>query len=300
VSGRLDDQIGASAITGGGALPRFCIVTACKGRLEYLSQALPTFVVQNETEVVVVDYDCPDRTKDWVAAHFPAVRVVALSDAPVFNLSRARNAGARAARAPWLVFCDADQLLAPSFAEELGKRLAPGAYLRTLRSMRSGELRQGVPLACEASVFWGIGGYDDAFSGWGPEDREFINRLDRAGIREVLGEATLVETLRHSNATRSSFYEHAIDVSMVINHHYARIKQRYFETRGAWLTDAQRHSTFRQVEQAVLAALASSPSDATFDIRIDAADPPWTARLTASAVRDYHRLRVEALAQITL
>ena len=228
------------------------------------------------------------------------MRVVAVSDAPVFNLSRARNAGARAARAPWLVFCDADQLLASSFADELTKHLAPGTYLRTLRNMPLGELRQEVPLACEASAFWAVGGYDDAFRGWGPEDREFIDRLDRAGIREVLGEATLVQTLQHSNTTRSNFYEHAIDVSTVINHHYARIKQRYFETRGTWFTDAQRHSTFRQVEQAVLAALATPQIDATFDIRIDAADPPWTARLAASAVRNYHRRNVEVFARITL
>ena len=282
------------------SLPTFSIVTSCKGRLDFLKRALPTFVQQPQTEVVVVDYDCPDGTKDWVAAHFPDVQVAAVTDAPIFNLSRARNVGAKLARAPWLVFCDADQLLVPSFASELLARLVPGTYLRTLRDMPLGPLKQGVPLACEAATFWAVGGYDDAFRGWGPEDREFIDRLDRSGIREVLGAATLVETLPHDNAARSSFYEHKIDVSMVINHHYAKIKQRYFETRGQWFTDEQRHSTYRVVEQAVLASLAQPESNATFDVRIADSAPPWTARLTAPAVRSFHQIGMEALSRITL
>jgi len=280
--------------------PKLSIVTCCKGRLEHLERALPTFVAQSESEVIVVDYDCPDRTKDWVALHFPDVRVTSVTDAPILNVSRARNIGAKHSRAPWLAFCDADQLLARSFASELRARLVSGTYLRTLRDTPFGPKKQGVPLACEAATFWAIGGYDDAFRGWGSEDFEIIDRLDRAGIREVTGAATLVETLRHSNAARSSFYTHAIDVSMVINHHYARIKQRYFETRGEWFTDEQRYSTYRAVEHAVLDSLADPQSNAVFDIRIADSDPPWTARLTAPGVRAYHEAKTELLSRIVL
>ena len=235
--------------------PKFSIVTTCKGRLDFLKRSLPTFARQTETEVVVVDYDCPEGTGDWVAANFPGVRVAAVTSAPIFNLSRARNIGAGRAEAPWLVFCDADQLLAPSFASALSGSLVPGTYLRVWRDTPWGPKRMGVPLACEAAVFRAVGGYDDAFRGWGMEDREICERLDRSGIREVLGPASLVETLTHSNAARSSFYERPIDVSLVIGHYYARIKQRHFETTGRALTDEQRHSTFGQVERAVVARL---------------------------------------------
>ena len=121
--------------------PGLSIVTCCKGRLEHLKRALPTFVAQAESEVIVVDYDCPDRTGDWVAAHFPAVRVAKVAEAPIFNISRARNVGAGLARAPWLAFCDADNLLAPSFASEILARIVPGMYLRTLpeHAVRSEE-----------------------------------------------------------------------------------------------------------------------------------------------------------------
>ena len=254
------------------AVPRLSIVTCCKGRLEHLKRALPTFVEQFESEVIVVDYDCPERTKDWVTAHFPAVRVTTVSDAPILNISRARNLGASVARAPWLAFCDADQLLPASFASDLTAWMTPATYVRTLRNTPSGPVRRPVPLVCEAATFWAAGGYDDAISGWGIEDLELIERLDRNGIREALGAELLVETLPHGNAMRSSFYKHDIDVSAVINHHYATIKRRYFETRGQWFTGSQRHSTYGAVEQAVLASLAEPGGDAIFDIRIAHSD----------------------------
>ena len=239
------------------AAPTFSIVTSCKGRLEFLKRSLPTFVQQAETEVVVVDYDCPDGTKGWVAAHFPDVRVAVVTHAPLFNVSRARNIGAGVARAPWL-------------------------------------------LLCEASAYRDINGHDDAFRGWGAEDWEFISRLDRHGLREVLYPVALVEIMKHSNKARSSHYEHEIGVSMVINHHYAKIKERYYETRGCWLTDEQRHSTYDRIEQVVMASITDPRLDTSFDITIEGASPSWTARLPAPAVRKYHAMTLEGIARTIL
>ncbi len=281
------------------AHPRLSVVVPCKGRLQYLRRSLPTFVAQPDSEVIVVDYDCPDKTQSWVTANFPEARVITVTDArPYFNLSRARNAGAREARADWIVFCDADNLLAPSFSVELFNSVSPGTYLRTLRDTRWGTRRHNVPLACETATFWSVGGYDDAFDGWGVEDREFIDRLSRSGIREVLGPANLVETLRHGNAERTSLYEHGIEVSMAINNYYCTIKQRYFETRGRWFTDEQRYSTYKRVELAVLESLANRESETIFEIPIIDSVPPWTARLDARSIRQFRDTKCAFLAHL--
>ena len=280
--------------------PTFSIVTCCKGRLEFLKQSLPTFVQQPGTEVIVVDYDCPDGTKDWVAAHFPDVHVAVVTDAPLFNLSRARNIGVGLAQGTWLVLCDADMLLIPSFTLEMRKLMASGTYLRPYRDAPGDSRKLPFPLLCEATAYQEIGGYDDAFRGWGTEDREFVSRLDRRGLLEVLYPAALVETLKHSNEERSRFYEHGIAMSMVINHHYARIKDRYYETRGCWFTDEQRHATYDRVSEAVTASIADSHSDAVFDIPIKDANPPWTAHLPAAAVRRFHAMTVTGLASVIL
>jgi len=278
----------------------FSIITYCKGRLEHLKRALPTFVAQNDAEVIVVDYDCPDRAKDWLASNMPAVRVAAVTDAPIFNLSRARNIAAPLARAPWLVFCDADQLLAPSFASETRKLLAPDVFLRPEEDTPEGSRKIQFPLICAAAAFQSCGGFDDAFRGWGGADREFLRRLVRLGLRDVTYPMALVETLQHTNAARSSHYEHSIDTSVVINHHYARIKERYFETRGRWFTDEQRHATYGRVERVVLAAIADRQSDTVFDIEIAGSAPPWTARLSAATVRKYHDDVVSGLFRVEL
>jgi glycosyltransferase involved in cell wall biosynthesis len=263
--------------------PKLSIVTCCKGRLKYLKQALPTFVAQAESEVVVVDYDCPEGTEEWVAANFPQVRLVAVTGAPVFNASRARNLGADHARAPWLLFCDADDLLSPSFASDVLKLAEPGTYQRTLRRNKPGPM----PLACETTTFGALGGYDDAMQGWGLEDVELITRLGLSGVREVIGSAAVVENLWHSRAEVIRYYEHKVEVSLAMNYYYCFIKGRYFQTSGRWFNDEQRHSMYGSVQQAVLASLADPGRDATYDIPLVASAPPWSARLKASDVRSF-------------
>src|SRR5215831_20584687 len=280
-------------------LPKLSIVVPCKARLQYLRRSLPTFVEQSESEVIVVDYDCPDNTGGWVTTNFPAARVVAVTDVPYFNLSHARNVGAREARASWILFCDADNLLASSYSAELFSRVSPGSFLRTLRETRFGIRPHNVPLACEAQTFWSLGGFDDAFQGWGVEDREFVDRLTRSGIREVLCPANLVDTLRHGNAERSGFYEHEMEVSMAINNYYCEIKQRYFETTGRWFSDEQRQSTYESVQRAVLESLADRDADTIFDVPVVGSVPSWTARLAARSVRQFRDTQCEFLAQLT-
>jgi glycosyltransferase involved in cell wall biosynthesis len=272
-----------------GAAPTLSIVTCCKGRLEHLKRALPTFVAQEESEVIVVDYDCPDRAKDWVAAHFPSVRVASVTEAPIFNLSDARNVGARLARGPWLVFCDADHLLPPSFASEVLAQIVPGTYLRTHVNTPLGPKKRWMPFACEAAAFWAVGGYDDAFRGWGTEDQDLAERLDQSGAKDAGGAPVLVEALPHSDAARSAHYEREIDISGAINHWYAEVKRAYFQTSGQWFTDSQRRSTYRTVEQAVLAALAQPDGDLTYDIGI--AESRVVVRVTARAIREFREFR---------
>ena len=56
--------------------PKYSIVTTCMGRLDHLKESLPAMLAQPDSEVIVVDYSCPQGTGDYVAKHFPAARVV--------------------------------------------------------------------------------------------------------------------------------------------------------------------------------------------------------------------------------
>jgi glycosyltransferase involved in cell wall biosynthesis len=270
--------------------PRLSIVTCCKGRLEYLKRSLPSFAAQQDSEVVVVDYDCPEHTHEWVAAHFPQVRSVVVKDAPRFNVSRARNLGAEQAHAAWLVFCDADDVLTTSFSSDLLSNAMPGTYQRPLR----GDKPEAVPLACEAATFSAIGGYDDALQGWGLEDFELISRLRQSGAREVAS-AAVANNLPNSKAECHQYYAHQVEVSVVINYYYCQVKRRYFETTGRWFSDEQRYATYSSVEKAVLASLAAPERDMSFDIAVAASAPPWAARLRASDMRNFLKIQTDKL-----
>jgi glycosyltransferase involved in cell wall biosynthesis len=76
-------------------------------------------------EVIVVDNNSSDRTAEVARAH--GARTVF---EPVNQIARARNAGAREARSPFLVFVDADTRIPPGLltqvVEGLGKNLGGG------------------------------------------------------------------------------------------------------------------------------------------------------------------------------
>lgn len=85
------------------------LVTTSKGRLSSLKKTLKT-MVDTGYPVVVVDYDCPDKTADWVVscADLNAVHLVKATNRTLFNHSAARNLGLAAVKTEWVLFIDAD------------------------------------------------------------------------------------------------------------------------------------------------------------------------------------------------
>jgi glycosyltransferase involved in cell wall biosynthesis len=99
--------------------PAFSLVTTCKGRLAYLKDSLPSWLrlEHPDYEIVVVDYDCPDQTSEWILRNKRRllkgsaardIRVVTVANRPRFNLNEARNAGIAAAAFEWIVAIDSD------------------------------------------------------------------------------------------------------------------------------------------------------------------------------------------------
>ncbi|WP_239074967.1 galactosyltransferase-related protein [Streptomyces sp. SID10853] len=128
-------------------------------------------------------------------------------DSGPFNKSAAVNHGvAEAAGDAILCLLDADMILPPTFLERMQSQVTAGSPLLpyedalcldfnssarlasaveegngTLRGTYSGYLLRRPPGGCvmiSSEDFQAIGGFDTRFSGWGGEDRDFINRLE--------------------------------------------------------------------------------------------------------------------------
>lgn len=217
---------------------QLCYITTCKGRLEHLKQTLPRVVNQPDVSCVVVDYDCPDKTTDWVTANYPQVTVVRVTGETGFNPARARNLGAQAATAPWLAFFDADILWSPELAATVIPRLQAGHFYRAQPVTH----QTWGSIICERQDFKAVGGYDEAFQGWGGEDDDLRARLVALGRMPAGFPSSLVDEIPHDDEVRVRFYEIK---NRALQH---RINMLYFQAKHdlSRLVDGQLSLEFRK------------------------------------------------------
>jgi hypothetical protein len=234
-----------------GHVEQLCFITTCRGRLDHLKRALPTFVDQPGTSCVVVDYDCPQDTAGWVTAHHPNVYVVRQADRPQFEMARARNLGAGATRAQWLCFIDADTLLAPGFSTAVLPLLKRGHYYRPWpRTTEATGL-----CICHRDDFQRIEGYDSALQNYGMDDNDFYFRLDEDGAKSATFPGGLVSMIAHSHDMRmTNFALKDRRLSISINQIYCAAKWDLMRARRANVPLAARIDLYRGIAKAVMEA----------------------------------------------
>jgi glycosyltransferase involved in cell wall biosynthesis len=203
---------------------RFSIVVTCKGRLGYLLQSLPRFLAQPDTEVVVVDYNCPENTAGVIGDRHPEAVVVRVPDVAEFHLADARNIGARAATGEILIFLDADIVIPADFTRRIDERIRGDAFFRF---PLSNEIR-GRSGSC---VVWKrhfdqIEGYDDIILGYGGEDLDLYFRLSRLPLEELhLDESYIEGIVPHEPGSRVTHYRtKSIGQNVATNFTYLQMK----------------------------------------------------------------------------
>lgn len=262
-------------------MPRFSIITTCKGRLAHLRQTLPRFLQQADAETIVVDYDCPDGTGAAMARDFPSARVVAVKDAPLFNPAQARNLGAAAATGEWLVFLDADILVAPDFLARAASDLQPRLVYR-FGTTKDGI--RGINGSCilHRNDFAALGGYDEVLECYGGEDNDLYFRLTLQGIETGMLDLTLVAAiLDHGDAARVRFTRlQSKTRQQRINSAYLLVKGTLLRQLGvATLDEAQRRQLYGLVRDVVEQAgdQPDAPIHFTLDLPHDPALMPLPA-----------------------
>ncbi len=209
---------------------KFSIVTTCKGRLHNLKRTLPEFLKQENAEVIVVDYDCPDGTADYVARVHPDARVVKVTDKPRFNLPHARNLGAAQARGEILVFLDADVVIAGHFVKYVGEHLHERSFAHFAPPARNSLRGQS---AVWRADFDAVGGYDDLMDGYGGEDLDFYMRLRLAGGKPVLLAPNLVlEVIEQTTAERERYRSPDLKLQFLRGQLYSLAKEMVMSVQG--------------------------------------------------------------------
>lgn len=152
------------------------------GRRLHLEKTLPSWLQSGASQVLVVDYACPDDIAGWVEGQDDLrVRAVRVTGDTTFNRSRALNYGLWHVQDPWVLILDADTLIrSPSFFEAL--REEPGTAAVALPSTNP-DLTGA--LFVEKATVERLGGFDEGMIGWGGEDIDMRVRLHLAGVRMV-------------------------------------------------------------------------------------------------------------------
>jgi GT2 family glycosyltransferase len=196
-------------------LPRISVVVPTYNRLDTLRHVIPSLLAQDlrrgEYEVVVADSNSIDGTADYLAGVAREAPFVRHLPGPYTGRAAARNAGIGAARAPVVLFTDADIIASPDLLsrhlahhEQAGARAIVGMevqvssyddYLakrndRTKRAPLHGEKPKRLSwlyfLTGNASApraeLERVGRFDEDFTGYGHEDLELGYRLQTAGI----------------------------------------------------------------------------------------------------------------------
>jgi GT2 family glycosyltransferase len=192
-----------SHLEGAMTAARISVVIPTRDRPDFLRRTLDLLapgaqsLAPDRYEVIVSDNARPLSAANAIAQSHPWARVV---EGPARGPASNRNAGARAAKHPWLAFTDDDTEPSRGWLEAFARAIAPGVDVYEGRTTCDGGF--GSPLfhapvnetggrlwSCNfmvsAELFRGVGGFDEAFQFPHMEDTDLRVRLEQAGAKRV-------------------------------------------------------------------------------------------------------------------
>lgn len=251
---------------------KFSIITACKNRLSHLKESLPVMLAQPNSEVIVVDFSCGEGTADYVRRHHPGAKIVEVPGKDYFSNWEARNAGAAASTGEWLVFVDADVILAQDCIAWLDQHMKPGIYAkfkpgkqlerhRSNTSAISLNNLQGF-LVVRRPAFKLVGGYDELLKGWGAGgDVDIQNALSHARIKKTfLPEHVVDRIIEHGDDLRFAHTGGSFRRNFIQNLLYRELKRFLMPILGIPIPLEIRQKVFTASVKAATSARGRSTS----------------------------------------
>jgi hypothetical protein len=238
---------------------------------------------QDGTEVIVVDYSCPQGSGRYIRQNLPSVKVASVDGKPYFSLWEARNRGAAVATAEMLVFCDADTILADNALKWVSQRLprqsfgyfsaeTTSAFNKNGLRLSNNQLRgfQVVP----AKKFRALGGYDEVLQGYAAGgDTDLHERLMLMGIAPFELDPKIVEdVIAHDNAARLAHHEIPLRLSYLAGLLYRRAKLAMIKLNQGKNLSLEDRSGLYQIARQAAERLDSGQELITF--HVDLEHPP--------------------------
>ena len=197
--------------------PSISCVTICMGRLHHLKHTLPKNLQWScrypNIEWILLDYNCPDGTGEWVRNTLDddlrsgRLTYWRTSGPNEFHFSHSRNMGARLASGQILCLVDADNFTGQDFAFYVARNLRErsalvGCRMKGDQFVPGGDQGTCGRLAVNTKQFLDVRGYDEGMYGWGYEDIDLFLRLQSAGAKCSPIESAYLDCIRHDDKER--------------------------------------------------------------------------------------------------
>lgn len=265
------------------AAPRLSVVIPVHDAVATLGEQLAAVVAatRDDDEVIVVDNLSTDGSRelalDWTRTH-PRVRVVDARERPLE--SHARNVGVAAARSELIAFCDADDVVAPTWADAMAAALATHDYVTGPVDID----RLNPPWLAEVR---GRAIFEELPRTYG--DIPFAHGCNIGVRRSVAAAVRFDETVRIGADVAFAIdlwargHELAWEPGAVIHYrHRASVRGRWRQSRGFGRADAELERR---------AAAAGAPIDRNVETRRRRRRVLWLAHTVPRAVSRAHRTR---------
>lgn len=194
------------------------IIIPCKNRLNHLKQCIGGWLNQSykDIEIVIVDYNCPQKTGEWLKENHPSVKVVnANVGIKEWNLCAARNLGIKNSLGDILGIFDADTIMEPEFIEDCINRLTEDAFMCGYPIGKA----HGCCIVHRKNMY-AVEGYNECLKGWGFDDQDLYNRFMNGSMHEkssllkyielkMIGfDENLIDLIRHEDELRVEYQKY--------------------------------------------------------------------------------------------
>jgi hypothetical protein len=183
---------------------RLGVVTAVRNRTHHLNASAELLSRSAcHLEHLIVDWSSEPPVQRCQLPPDPRIRLLRVNGESLWWLSRAYNHAILHSRADWILHCDADCLLEPSFFSALQLETGTIQLAALPGSIDAAECyeRSGLVLAPRNSLL-AVGGYEPLLVGWGYEDIDLQERLFLAGHRLSMLPRVGVNSLTHPDHWR--------------------------------------------------------------------------------------------------
>lgn len=169
----------------------FC--TSCTKRLHHIRETYLLNIELNldygEVEFVLLNWNSGDGLDEWVEKNLGdyinegVVKYLHTKSPSEFDMARTKNVTARNASGEIVCWVDGDNFISEGYADYLNETFCENEDIILNNIVRITRKREGRPnwgrIALFKKYFMEVRGYDEAFNGWGWEERDFKNRIMR-------------------------------------------------------------------------------------------------------------------------